>query len=637
MAALSESPARPAGAGRFDYDVLVVGSGFGGSVTALRLTEKGYTVGVLEAGRRFADDEFAKTSWDVRRFVFAPALGCHGILRISLLKDIMIMSGAGVGGGSLVYANTLYEPPDAFFTDSHWAHITDWKSELAPYYDQAQRMLGVVENPVETASDRVLKQVADEIGVGQTYRLTPVGVLFDDPDGSAPPASGEAATTNAATTNAAATNGATTNGAATDSAATDSAGPAGGAARTPPGTPVRDPFFGGTGPVRTTCTLCGQCMVGCRQGAKNTLVKNYLYLAEQSGATVHPMTTAKTVRPLPGGGYAVDTVRTGTRRKDARTFTAEQVVFAAAALGTQKLLHRMRDEGHLPNLSGRLGELSRTNSEAILGSRSRRKGADYSGGVAITSSIHPDSQTHIEPVRYGPGSNLLALLTGFLVDGDEPGNVHRLPRWIRVFAAIAAHWRDLPKVLPPRRWSQQSIILLAMQTKDNSVTTYTKRGPFGRHMTTKQGIGEPNPSWIPVAHDVSRKVAEKTDGVPMGAWTELFDRPLTAHFIGGCPIGDSPGSGVIDPYQRIYGHPGLHVADGAAVAANLGVNPSLTITAQAERAMSFWPNQGEADPRPALGEAYRRLAPVAPRSPVVPDGAPAALRLHLRPAPGQPG
>jgi cholesterol oxidase len=564
----------------FDYDVLVIGSGFGGSVTALRLTEKGYRVGVLEAGRRFADHEHAVNNWRVRDYVYAPAVGCFGIMRFTLLRDALILSGAGVGGGSLVYANTLYEPPDAFYADQQWAHITDWKSELAPYYDQAKRMLGVVTNPVETPADVALRGVAEEMGVGHTYRPTPVGVLFGPPG-------------------------------------------------TAPGTTVADPFFGGAGPTRRTCTLCGQCMVGCREGAKNTLVKNYLYLAEQAGARVHPMTTVKRVRPIGGGqdgeqpGYAVETVRTGRRgRADRRTFTAEQVVFAAAALGTQRLLHRMRDEGSLPRISDRLGELSRTNSEAIIGVRHRSRETDYSRGVAITSSIHPDAVTHVEPCRYGPGSNLISLITAPLVDGDQ-----RLPRWLMAFPEFLKLLPDLKTIGLPRRWSQETIVLLVMQTLDNSVTTFTRQTPWGRRMTTRQGRGEPNPSWIPIAHEVARRIARRDDAVPAGSVSDLIERPVTAHFIGGCPIGDSADTGVVDAYQRLYGHPGLHVMDGSAVAANLGVNPSLTITAQAERALSLWPNRGEPDPRPALGEPYRRLEPVVPRRAAVPDGAVGALRL----------
>ncbi len=550
-----------------DYNVLVIGSGFGGSVTALRLTEKGYRVGVLETGRRFADDEFAKTSWRVRKYLWAPALGCFGIQRLTLLKNTFVMSGSGVGGGSLVYANTLYEPPDGFYADPQWAHITDWKAELAPYYDQAKRMLGVVENPATTAADRVLRDVAGDMGIGHTYRRTPVGVYF--------------------------------------------------------GQSGVDPFFGGAGPLRSSCTQCGECMTGCRVGAKNTTVKNYLYLAERAGAVVHPLTTAVAVRPI-DGGYAVDTRRTGGFSR--RTYTATQVVFSAASLGTQRLLHRMRDTGTLPSVSPRLGLLARTNSEAVLAARSLRADTDYSRGVAITSSIHPDDVTHVEPVRYGRGSNLMGLLATVLVDG-APGR----RRWVLGARELWRSRRDLLRIHNPRHWSERMIGLLVMQTLDNSVTTYTRRGLFGRRMTTRQGAGAPSPSWIPAGHEVTRRVAAKIGGLPQGAWTDLANIPITGHFIGGCAIGDSPSSGVVDPYQRLYGYPGLHVVDGSTISANLGVNPSLTITAQAERAMAFWPNAGDVDPRPPLGEPYRRVAAVAPRRPVVPPEAPAALRLPLTP------
>ncbi|GAA4957253.1 GMC oxidoreductase [Actinoplanes utahensis] len=552
----------------YDYDVLVIGSGFGGSVTALRLTEKGYRVGVLESGRRFTDEQFAITSWRLRDYLYAPALGCYGILRLTLLKDVMIMSGAGVGGGSLGYACTLYEPPDAFFTDPQWAGVTDWKNELAPYYDQAKRMLGVTANPVETASDRALKAVADDLGVGHTFRPTPVGVLFGGRPGEAVP----------------------------------------------------DPFFGGAGPDRRTCTLCGSCMTGCRGNAKNTLVKNYLYLAERAGADVVALTTVTAVRPLPGGGYAVDTRRTG-RLTGGRRFTAEQVVLAGGALGTQRLLHRMRDRGLLPHVSPRLGELSRTNSESILGARTRRRDLDFSHGVAITSSIHPDPVTHVEPVRYGPGSNLLALLATVLVDEGRP-------RWWEAVKKLARAGRDLRLYVSPRNWSKETVVLLAMQPLDNSITVHTRRGMFGRRLSSRPGIGEPNPVWVPAAHDVARRVADKVDGVPAGSYTELIGRPVTGHFIGGCAIGESAERGVVDPYHRLFGHPGLHVIDGSVVAANLGVNPSLTITALAERAVALWPNAGEPDPRPTTG--YRPVDPVTPRNPVVPATAPAALRLTVR-------
>lgn len=559
---------------KFDYDVVVIGSGFGGSVTALRLTEKGYRVGVLEAGRRFADHEFAKTSWRARQFLWAPALGCFGIQRLTLLRDTFVMSGAGVGGGSLVYANTLYEPPEKFYADPQWGHITDWKTELAPHYDQAKRMLGVTVNPATTPADRVLREVAEEMGIGDSYQRTPVGVFF-------------------------------------------------GGNGTRPGQDVPDPFFGGAGPARRACTHCGECMTGCRHNAKNTLVKNYLYLAEKAGATVHPLTTVTDVRPLSGGGYAVETVRTGRWiRKARREFTAEQVVFAAAALGTQKLLHTLRDSGSLPGISPRLGHLARTNSEELLAVRSRNPDSDFTKGVAITSSIHPDHDTHIEPVRYGKGSNALALITTAMVDGDTA----RRRRWL---GQLLRHRRDLITMHNPRRWSEEMIGLLVMQSVDNSVTTYTKRGLFGRRMTTKQGAGQPNPTWIPAGHDVARRVADKIDGVPTGTTSSIFNIPMTGHFIGGCVIGEDPTTGVVDPYHRLHGHPGLHIIDGSTISANLGVNPSLTISAQAERATSFWPNKGDTDPRPEPGASYRRIAAVPPRNPVVPATAPAALRLPI--------
>jgi cholesterol oxidase len=561
----------------YDYDVIVVGSGFGGSVSALRLTEKGYRVGVLEAGARFDESSYPKNSWDLKRFLFAPSVGCYGIQRIDVLNDCLILSGAGVGGGSLVYANTLYEPPDAFYDDPAWRHITDWKAELTPYYDQAKRMLGVVVNPSVTPSDAVMQKVADELGVGETFRLTPVGVLFGEP-----------------------------------------------------GRAVDDPFFGGAGPVRRGCIECGECMSGCRHHAKNTLTKNYLYLAERAGAEVHPLTTVTQVAPRRGGGYHVGTVPTSAKgrraRREVRTLIAEQVVFSSSALGTQRLLHAMRDEGKLPYLSDRLGFLTRTNSESILGAVSRDREVDYSRGVAITSSFHIDADTHVEPVRYGHGSNSMSLLQTVLTDDD--GNEVRWKTWLR---ELWRQRRTLPRLYDLKHWSERTVIALVMQSIDNSIITYTKPVRFGRgrKLTSRQGHGTPNPTWIPVANDAVRRMARIVGGTPGGTIGEPFNRPLTAHFIGGCTIGDSPASGVIDPYHRVYGHPGLHVVDGSAISANLGVNPALTITAQAERALALWPNKGDADPRPPLEAAYRYVDPVKPRHPVVADDAPGALRLPI--------
>jgi cholesterol oxidase len=575
------SESTPSAARQFDFDVIVIGSGFGGSVSALRLTEKGYKVAVLEAGARFEDNDFPDTSWDVQKYLFRPEVGCYGIQRIDALKDCMIVSGAGVGGGSLVYANTLYEPLDPFYRDPSWAHITDWKAELAPYYDQAKRMLGVVENPLRTPSDEVMQQVAEDMGVGDTFHPTPVGVFF------------------------------------------------GGPGETHHDT-VKDPYFGGAGPDRVPCKACGECMTGCRHNSKNTLMKNYLYLAESKGARVMPLTTVTRIRPLPDGGYEVTTKFTKAKRatsRSTRTLTAEHVIVAAASLGTQRLLHKMKDEGHLPRLSDRLGFLSRTNSESILGAIAPvGTKTDFSRGVAITSSFHPDEHTHIEPVRYGKGSNFMSMMQTVLTDGDGPE-----PRWRTWLREMWKERRNVADLYDAKHWSERTVIALVMQTIDNSITTFTKKVPGTniRYMTSRQGHGEPNPTWIPVANRAARKMAELVGGTAGGNIGEPFNRPLTAHFIGGCTIGDSPDTGVIDPYQRVYGHDGLHIADGSAISANLGVNPSLTITAQAERAMSFWPNKGEEDPRPPLGSAYEAVPPVEPRDPAVPGGAPGALRLPI--------
>ncbi|MCX4748540.1 GMC family oxidoreductase [Kitasatospora sp. NBC_01287] len=582
----------------FDYDVIVVGSGFGGSVSALRLTEKGYRVAVLEAGRRFERDELPRNSWDAKNYLWAPALGLYGIQRIHLLADVLVLGGAGVGGGSLNYANTLYVPPKPFFEDRQWRHITDWEEELTPFYDQAQRMLGVRTNPTTTPSDVHLQAAAEQLGVGDTFHFAPVGVYFGDGrDGD-------------------------------------------GSSKTVPGAEVEDPYFGGAGPRRKACVECGECMTGCRHGAKNMLTENYLYLAEANGAEIHPLTTVARIRPR-GEGYAVDVRRTNARgkaaeRAGARTLTAAKVVVSAGTYGTQTLLHRMRDQGRLPGISAKLGELTRTNSEALVGAQTtpRRYGGpvDFTKGVAITSSIHPDENTHIEPVRYGKGSNAMGFLSIMQVPGGGRG-----PRWLRAGATAIKHPTVFARSLSNYRWSERTIIGLVMQSLDNSITVSLKQKGLGKgKLTSRQGHGEPNPNWIPAAERGAQAIADSINGFAGSTVGEVFDIPMTAHFIGGCPIADSPEHGVVDPYQRLYGYPGISVVDGSTISANLGVNPSLTITAQAERAMSMWPNKGEADPRPAQGEAYRRVAAVAPVRPAVPGGAFGELRLPLLAVPEVP-
>ena len=557
----------------YDYDVIIIGSGFGGSVSALRLVEKGYRVGVMEAGRRFDEATYPKTSWRLKSFLWAPMLGCTGLQRIHVLKDVVVLAGAGVGGGSLVYANTLYVPPKRFFEDPQWAGITDWAGELAPYYDQASRMLGVADNPTMTPSDAVMKAVADDMGVGHTFRMTPVGVYF-----------GEG-----------------------------------------PGVEAEDPYFGGVGPRRTGCIECGECMTGCRHNAKNTLPKNYLGLAENAGAIVHALTTVVGVSERAEGGYVVETKHTGTWSKRTRTFSAEHVIFAAGTYNTQKLLHRMRDEGKLPRLSRTLGRLSRTNSESILGAVAKSADADYTRGVAITSSFYPDENTHVEPVRYGKGSNSMGLLQSVLTR-PEAG----VPRWRTWTKELWKQRGNAAYLLNVRKWSERSVISLVMQPVDNSLTLTGARGLLGRwKLTTNKDESNPAPTYIPAAADVVERVAGKIDGVAGSNAFENFDAALTAHFVGGCVIGADADTGVVDAYQRVFGYQGLHIVDGSAITANLGVNPSLTITAQAERAMAMWPNKGEADERPEVGQPYRQVAAVAPKNPVVPDHAPAALRLPI--------
>jgi len=553
-----------------DFDVVVIGSGFGGSVAALRLSEKGYKVAVLEAGRRFSDKDFPKTSWRLSRFLFMPRLGLRGIQRIHVLPDVLVLAGAGVGGGSLVYANTLYKPPASYFADKQWNHITDWDSELSPWYDQASRMLGVAENPYFSPSDKAMKQVADQMGVGHTFKLAPLGVYFGD-----------------------------------------------GA-----GVKSKDPFFGGVGPERDGCLQCGSCMTGCRHNAKNTLPKNYLGLAEKNGVKVFPEHTVVKTEALPDGSWKVTARKSSAWFGGKRIFTASQVVVAAGTYNTQKLLHKMKNEGQLPKISDQLGKLSRTNSEALTGSIMPKGGTDFSKGSAITSSFFPDDHTHVEPVRYGKGSNFMGLLQTVMTDGTNIKD--RRKQWLR---QVVTKPSLVLKILDVRQWSQRTVVALIMQNVDSAISVRGKKGLFGFRLTSKNDSLTPNATYIPAANEVARRIAENNGGIAGGHIGDLVNAPFTAHFVGGCVIGDSVSNGVIDPYHRLFNYPTMHVVDGASVTANLGVNPSLTITAQAERAFSMWPNKGEADPRPAQNSPYKRIDPVMPNQPFVPKGAVGELRV----------
>lgn len=522
----------------FDCDFAIVGSGFGGSVSALRLTEKGYRVRVLECGKRWRREDFPKTNWSVRKFLWAPAFGCHGIQRMTLLKDTLILTGAGVGGGSLTYACTSLIPPAQAFEGAGWPAGVRWREELLPFYETAQRMLGVAKNPRLWPADHQLKEIAEELGRGDTFHQTNVTVLFAK-EGQAE------------------------------------------------GQAVGDPYFGGEGPERSTCIHCGGCMVGCRYGAKNTLDQNYLYLAEKRGCVIEPETMVTGIEPLPGGGYRLHLERsTSWFHKSRRTITARGVVVAAGVLGTVRLLLEAKAKGALPGLSDRLGDYVRTNSEVILGVTANKGDVDYSRGLAITSGIFPDERTHIEPVRYPRGSDLMGLMGTMMVD-DKPG----LPRWLRWVGAMLAHpWKALRGLLP-FGFAARSTILLVMQTVDNHMRLVWN----GRGMKSFRPPDQPKPpAYIPIANEVGRRLAEKMGGVARNAINEaVLNVPTTAHILGGCAMANDASQGVVDGRCEVFGHPGLFVVDGSVVPGNLGVNPSLTITALAERAMAAMPTRAE--------------------------------------------
>src|SRR5271156_110215 len=537
----------------FDFDWLVVGSGFGGSVSALRLSEKGYSVGVLECGRRFADDEFPSSTADLKRYFWNPKIGMKGIFRLTTFRDVSVVSGCGVGGGSLGYANTLYVPPKQFFEDRQWAGMEDWATELAPHYAEAQRMLGVVENPHEDPADQLLRELGEELGVGDTYQRTPVGIFFGEP-----------------------------------------------------GKTVADPYFDGEGPQRTGCSLCGRCMVGCPHGAKNTLVKNYLYFAEKRGAKVTPERTVIDIRPIGASdgsdGYEVESVRSGAwLRKERRVQRARGVVVAAGPLGTNKLLQRCRVKGSLPRISARLGELVRTNSEWILTvTVPEEYPEDLIKRVAITSSIYPDSHTHIETVTYGDDGDSMHRLNTLLV-----GDGTRVTRPLKLIGQSILHPRRLAQVLFPKHWSRRTIILLVMQTLDNAIALRPQKGPLGTFwLKTEQDPERPMPTFIPIANKAAEWFAKRTGGIAQSSLTEaLFNIPTPAPTLGGAVIAPDPDRGVVDARQRVFGYENLLVCDGSAIPANVGVNPSLTITALAEHAMSHVARKGSQAAAPG-GEAH---------------------------------
>ena len=530
---------------QFDFDFIIIGSGFGGSVCAHRLSEKGYTVAVMEMGRRWGPENLPRTSWSLQRWFWRPKLGLRGFFNMRLFRHVTVYHGCAVGGGSITYGATLLEPPKNVWESGTWANLSNWTSNMAEHYATAERMLGIAENQILGPADHLLKSTADAVGCGQTFYRTRVGIWQ--------------------------------------------------ASGTQAGQTYDDPFFSREGPPRTACVGCGGCIMGCRYGAKNTLDLNYLYLAEKRGARVFSETKVVDVRPLNGAadggqGYEAHTVRsTAWVRRHPQRFTARAVIFAASALGTMELLFRLREKGSLPAISAQVGKHVRTNSESLIGARMTGCREDYSEGISIGSGVYIDAHTHIEAVRYPRGSDTMGLLTTALTDGS-PG-AGRIAMWARnVVTSFLRHPIQSWRMARPWRWARETVILLCMQALDGEIEMSWSRPwfwPFRKFLVSR---GPRIPTYIPQANQFARKFAELAGGTGMSTLPEiLFNVPGTAHCIGGCVIADSSTHGVVDPQQRVFGYKNMYICDGSVIAANLGVNPSLTITALAERAMSFIP------------------------------------------------
>ncbi len=548
----------------FDFDFVVIGSGFGGSVSAHRLVEKGYTVAVMEMGRRWSPNNLPRTSWSIHRWFWRPRLGLRGFFNMRLFRHATIFHGCAVGGGSITYACTLLPPPEKVWTSGSWSSLANWQSEMPRHYETASSMLGLTENKILGPADHLLKEAAEASGVGNTYYCTKVGI-FQTADGT-------------------------------------------------PGQTLPDPFFGGEGPARSTCIGCGGCMIGCRHGAKNTLDLNYLYLAERHGAKVFPETKVVDVRPIEGAsdgsaGYEVSTVSSiAWIRRQPHRFTCRAVVFSASSLGTMELLFRLKEKGSLPAVSGELGKHVRTNSESLIGARTPGYSQDLSQGIAIGSGVYIDEHTHIEAVRYPLGSDAMGFLTTILTDG-RPGP-RRIALWLKnVMGSLLRHPFKTIRVLQPRGWAREFVILLCMQALEGEIEMRWQRPWFWPFQKSLVSRGEKVPTYIPKANEFAKKFAQLTGGFAMSMLPEiLFDVPGTAHCIGGCVIADSPVHGLVDHRHRVFGYKNMYICDGSVVAANLGVNPSFTITALSERAMSFIAPKAETDWNDAASAIVRAEA-----------------------------
>jgi cholesterol oxidase len=534
----------------YDFDFIVIGSGFGGSVSALRLAEKGYKVAVMEMGRRWTAENLPRTNWSLSRWLWRPGLGLRGFFNMRFFRHATILHGCAVGGGSITYANVLLVPPEKIWNTGSWAGLADWHSEMPRHYETAKRMLGVVENRILGPADHLLKAAAEQAGIGSTFYRASVGV-FEGNEGD------------------------------------------------PGGKTYADPYFGGEGPQRTTCIACGGCMTGCRHGAKNSLDMNYLYLAEMRGVRVFAETKVVDVRPLEAAkdgesGYEVRTVSSTSRlRRNRQRFTAKGVVFSASSLGTMELLFDLKQRGSLPRLSSRIGKSVRTNSESLIGVRIPGSKHDMSSGVAIGSGIYIDENTHIEATRYSAGSDAMFPLATFLT-GGRPG-AGRIALWLKnLVSGLLLHPVRTWRLLRPAGWARESVILLCMQSLEGNIDMEWGRPWFRFWRRSLVSHGEKLTPFIPQANEFALKMAKLSGGTAMSMLPEiLFNVPGTAHCLGGCVIAPSPADGVIDARHRVFGYKNMYVCDGSVVAANLGVNPALTITALAERAMTYIPDAKE--------------------------------------------
>ncbi len=513
------------------YDYIVIGSGFGGSVAGLRLVEKGYKVLMIEQGRRYNTGDFPRTNWNLRKYLWLPSLGFYGFQKLSFYSTASILSGTGVGGGSLVYANTLFVPPDKFFRNESWKKFGNWKTALAPFYDRASFMLGRKKYSKLNIEDRILKEISQEMNVGDTFDTVHVAVNTDGHDGE------------------------------------------------------YDPYFEGMGPLRKNCIECGGCMTGCRENAKNTLDRNYLWFAEKLGLEIIPETKAVKIS-FENDLYKVETKKiTSFSGSKSKTYTARGIVVAAGALGTLELLLKQKYYYKtLTGLSGHLGYELRTNAETL----SAVSGAEMklNNGLAITSVFSPDAHTHVEIVKYPDKSNAMKWFFGLAAGGASRTAL----RILKLLVSVLSHpWMFLRTVFN-FRWSENMVIFLVMQTIDNSMKMRWKKNIFGGRMKIDNRGNKKVPAYIPVGQEVMNRYAKKVKGVPQNILLEIFfNRPTTAHILGGCPMSETIEDGVVDSKLKVHGYPRFYITDGSAIQGNIGVNPSLTITAMAEYCMSYIP------------------------------------------------